>query len=257
MRRNTPLWFAARNGYLAALTRSWVDAHGVRPDPLSERHALYVSWSEAYADSAPEALPPAEVIQRILALAAEAPFTAAEAETELRAEGVDVDGFKQRLMEKVQKKRQEVALEAKVKEWHESDSTLPLHEYLGMTEQGYADWVTGSPQSLVQKMRASYEAALASELQAHAQVLVCVEDLQGCCEHPESEVIEAPELSDSYSFRYPPFRVCKVCGYSEEGFGCGYKLLRYGSYSVRRATSRMEAIGFMIGRMRTQVELYP
>jgi hypothetical protein len=32
-------------------------------------------------------------------------------------------------------------IEAKVVEWHNSDSPLPVHEYLGMTEDEYAIWV--------------------------------------------------------------------------------------------------------------------
>lgn len=33
-------------------------------------------------------------------------------------------------------------MERRVREWHESDSTLELHEWLGMTEEEYARWLT-------------------------------------------------------------------------------------------------------------------
>lgn len=41
----------------------------------------------------------------MLALSAEEPLTAAEAEAELRAEGVDVDGFLERLHERIVRAR--------------------------------------------------------------------------------------------------------------------------------------------------------
>lgn len=31
-----------------------------------------------------------------------------------------------------------------VTQWHESDSKLPLHEYLGLTSEEYSDWLTTS-----------------------------------------------------------------------------------------------------------------
>lgn len=50
-------------------------------------------------------LSPEVVIQHMLALSAEEPLTAAEAEAELRAEGVDVDGFLERLHERIVRAR--------------------------------------------------------------------------------------------------------------------------------------------------------
>jgi len=32
-----------------------------------------------------------------------------------------------------------------IAEWHDGDSPLPLHEYLGMTWDAYAAWVAGKP----------------------------------------------------------------------------------------------------------------
>ncbi len=32
-------------------------------------------------------------------------------------------------------------IDDKIDEWHKGDSNLPLHEFLGMTEEEYAKWV--------------------------------------------------------------------------------------------------------------------
>lgn len=180
------------------------------------------------------------------------------AESELRAEGVDVDAFKLRLMEKVNEKREWISIEAKVKEWHESDSTLPLHEYLGMSEDEYATRVVGcpvpAPLTPIQKLRATYDTAMFMEQQAHTHVVACIEAMQGLCEHPMDEVIEAPLTFSVELNHVQPFRVCKVCGYAEEGLGRGYKLLhRFGNAPF---VQRKEALALVIGRIRTQTELY-
>jgi hypothetical protein len=35
------------------------------------------------------------------------------------------------------------AIDAKIEEWHNSKSKQPLHEFLGMTEEAYKNWLTG------------------------------------------------------------------------------------------------------------------
>ena len=41
------------------------------------------------------------------------------------------------------------------------------------------------------------------------------------CPHPHEHIIEA-KYRDGYFGATPPFRVCKLCGYAEEGWYCGY-----------------------------------
>lgn len=54
---------------------------------------------------------------------------------------------------------------------------------------------------------------------------------QNKCKHPANEIVEGDYRSYQYLDRTdPPFRVCRACGYAEEGWGCGYwKLGKYSS----------------------------
>lgn len=48
------------------------------------------------------------------------------------------------------------------------------------------------------------------------------------CKHSKSKVVEVNPTE--YKFienNEPPFRICKNCGYAEEGWGCGYWKLDY------------------------------
>ena len=47
-------------------------------------------------------------------------------------------------------------------------------------------------------------------------------DLQAQCKHPEEEIFEVPYRDNTYFRATPPFRVCRLCGLGEEGWGCGY-----------------------------------
>lgn len=47
------------------------------------------------------------------------------------------------------------------------------------------------------------------------------------CKHPVSSVVEGEYKEFHYLNSCPPFRVCKDCGYAEEGWGCGYNKLDY------------------------------
>lgn len=54
-----------------------------------------------------------------------------------------------------------------------------------------------------------------------------VTKLQAKCKHPMKSVIEAEYMPSESEFfnALPPFRVCTLCGYAEEGWGCGYDKL--------------------------------
>ena len=51
------------------------------------------------------------------------------------------------------------------------------------------------------------------------------------CQHPEEHVVEAPYEEDQFGGcrHSAPFAVCTLCGYSEQGWGCGYWKLKVNS----------------------------
>lgn len=64
------------------------------------------------------------------------------------------------------------------------------------------------------------------------QIDKLISSIKKNCKHPVSHIVEIPykprgshdwdgEVSD------PPYRICKICGYKEEGWGCGYNKLKY------------------------------
>ncbi len=46
--------------------------------------------------------------------------------------------------------------------------------------------------------------------------------MQETCQHPTDELLEVAYEPSMFFDARPPFRVCKLCGYAEEGWGCGY-----------------------------------
>ena len=74
---------------------------------------------------------------------------------------------------------------------------------------------------------------------------------QKSCSHPASEVIEGEYKSGHY-FTSPPFRVCKLCGYAEEGWHCGYWKLSDGYIP---SVSREYAMKYVIGGVRSQEDI--
>lgn len=54
--------------------------------------------------------------------------------------------------------------------------------------------------------------------------------MQAACKHPVDEWLETPYYSGGpYGYSSGELRVCKLCGYAEEGWGCGFwKLKGYG-----------------------------
>lgn len=73
------------------------------------------------------------------------------------------------------------------------------------------------------------------------------------CKHPESEIVEGEYISTGpYSHDWdgecatPPFRVCKICGFAEQGWGCGYKVLAPNNYHIP-TIKRSKAMKYVIG----------
>lgn len=64
------------------------------------------------------------------------------------------------------------------------------------------------------------------------------------CEHPISYVLQGkwkPNDAVYFNNGEPEFRVCTICGYAEEGWGCGFQKLGQHLYSEIKEVSREEA----------------
>lgn len=88
-----------------------------------------------------------------------------------------------------------------------------------------------------------------------------VRQLQEECPHPKEDIIEGDMHRGStyggcgvhVSTSQPPFRVCRRCGYAEEGWGCGYwKITK--DYSVP-TLPREEAWKIVIGGILSQNDM--
>ena len=80
---------------------------------------------------------------------------------------------------------------------------------------------------------------LESEIAAASIALLT---LQKSCGHPEHAQVEADYYSDGTGFSLPPFAVCTLCGYNEQGWGAGYWRLRaMGKRRVNRDVGRAMA----------------
>lgn len=80
-------------------------------------------------------------------------------------------------------------------------------------------------------------------------------EVQAACKHPTSEIIEG--YNDSEFSESAPFRVCKVCGYNEPGWNCGYLLLGDYEGKVRRQIKSVSwdtAFKYVRGGLMTQEE---
>ena len=64
-----------------------------------------------------------------------------------------------------------------------------------------------------------------------------IDDTIAACPHDLRDIAEAPYRS-GVLFSDRPERVCLQCGLSEEGWGCGHKLLAPGVYSGLAAIDR-------------------
>lgn len=79
-----------------------------------------------------------------------------------------------------------------------------------------------------------------------------IEEYQSKCTH--KLVIEAPYKEETYvTYAAPDFRVCKECGYAEEGWGCGYWKLSNPEFVG--CMPRDEARNYVKGKFWTQEEM--
>lgn len=73
--------------------------------------------------------------------------------------------------------------------------------------------------------------------------------LQARCKHPIEHCVEASYFNLGSGTSFPPFRVCKRCGYAEEGWYVGYQFLHRQVYEGIKRVSRDEARKFSIGKI--------
>jgi hypothetical protein len=67
------------------------------------------------------------------------------------------------------------------------------------------------------------------ELYARKKVLI---DLTVAgCSHPLEAIYELPYKPHEWLQADAPWLICSLCGYTEEGWGCGYKKLRHAEYA--------------------------
>lgn len=55
---------------------------------------------------------------------------------------------------------------------------------------------------------------------------------QIACSHPLKAIVEGAYVPREDGHSLPPFRVCRNCGYAEEGWYCGYSLLAPNTYGL-------------------------
>lgn len=76
------------------------------------------------------------------------------------------------------------------------------------------------------------------------------------CVHPISHIVEGEYSPDDYGWGSadPPFRVCTICGYAEEGWGCGYWKLAPRIYDIK-PISRNKAYTYVTKGVLSQEKL--
>ena len=94
--------------------------------------------------------------------------------------------------------------------------------------------------------RKAYERALKAATKAAAKAFDLRVEMQRRCKHPHAAIVEGEYRPPTYFSAMPPFRVCKRCGYAEQGWHCGYTYLAPDDYSMV-AIDRDEAFKFVVG----------
>ena len=99
-------------------------------------------------------------------------------------------------------------------------------------------------------------AALKAERERIEEELsLLLKEIQSACGHPEREIVEGEYRASRWeeAGAEPPFRVCRRCGYSEPGWGCGYFSLYPNNYHIPHM-DRSEAWKFIRGGLMSQAE---
>lgn len=91
-------------------------------------------------------------------------------------------------------------------------------------------------------MREAYDQLEEQSVELEKKKEVCRKRMQRACKHPADEIVEVPHRK-GYLGTIPPFRVCKMCGLSEEG----WYFRRLGDDEDLPAVSHEYACKFIVG----------
>ena len=87
------------------------------------------------------------------------------------------------------------------------------------------------------------------------ELSLLLKEIQSSCSHPGREIVEGEYRASRWeeASAEPPFRVCRRCGYSEPGWGCGYFRLYPNNHSIPHM-GRDAAWKFIRGGLMSQAE---
>jgi len=90
-----------------------------------------------------------------------------------------------------------------------------------MAEEAVPEWVTTSIPLWEELARIRELEAKLKELASQKEAAVLA--LQERCKHPRELAIDGVSVPSHFGgMLFRPFRVCRLCGYAEEGWGAGY-----------------------------------
>jgi hypothetical protein len=64
-----------------------------------------------------------------------------------------------------------------------------------------------------------------------AERVALIQDTVAGCSHPLEAIYELPYKQHEWLQADRPWLICSLCGYTEEGWGCGYNKLRHAEYA--------------------------
>ena len=92
------------------------------------------------------------------------------------------------------------------------------------------------------------------ETRISEEIKMLIQSIKESCNHPTEMIVEGDYYpSNTFSYAQPPFRVCRLCGYSEPDWNCGYFRLDPDNCNVPQM-SRDEAWKFIRGGLMSQEE---
>lgn len=101
-----------------------------------------------------------------------------------------------------------------------------VQSYIDMMSEIYPDlweqdWnIDNKSPRILQYMNDELKNLIADRDHFNNSIKVLTNQIIEKCPHPDSEIVEALYDDDT-----PPYRICKICGLAEEGWGKGYSVL--------------------------------
>ena len=90
----------------------------------------------------------------------------------------------------------------------------------------------------------------------HAEKKAIIDEMVNSCSHPLEAIYELPYHRYPWGSCEKPWLICSKCGYTEEGWYCGYKLLRHAEHKNVPTITR-EQWNLMRTVTMSQMELNP